>query len=100
FDRPDNLTLGDSFTIPVGSMEIGTNTAVASASPVNLALYNGALAADVTLQEDVTVASTGVSSAGLVARYSGSGDTNMYLGALVGINGNYLGIIYRGVGGV
>src|SRR5208283_191149 len=66
---------------------------------VNLVGYDAAVAADVSVQADVNLAALGVSKAGLVARYTGSGDNDMYLGELVGTNGTYAAVIYRNVGG-
>ena len=54
-------------------------------------------ASDVDLQATLTVQTTGNSHAGMVARYQASG--NMYLGALVGMNGSYSLQIWKCVGG-
>jgi hypothetical protein len=55
--------------------------------------------ADVTVQADVALGKTGVQFAGLIARYSGPGATNLYWGTLVGNNGQFFADIFRNVGG-
>src|SRR5262249_4980039 len=54
---------------------------------------NGFSKADVTVQAHVSVGSSGVQEAGLVARYGSDG--SYYWGVLVGVNGAYDAEIYR-----
>jgi sugar lactone lactonase YvrE len=65
-----------------------------------LATLNGLNAADVTVQTDIAVATTGISYGGVVARYSGQGDQNMYWAGVVGVNGSYQAVIYVNVNGL
>src|SRR5439155_1003713 len=51
-------------------------------------------------QADVALAASGLGRAGLVARYSGGGDTNMYLAQIVGTSTNAVAYLYRNFGGV
>ena len=60
-----------------------------------LAWLSGLTAADVALKARVALSETGHCHAGLVARYTGPGDANMYLGALVGWDGAYSLEIWR-----
>jgi hypothetical protein len=66
---------------------------------VNLATVNQVPAADVAVQASITLSSSGVRCAGLVARYSGPGDSNLYVGEVVGSNGKFTAYILRNVGG-
>lgn len=98
FNRPDSGNLGSNYKQPVGSIGIAANQA-STPGGFNLALYANASLADVSVQIDVALASTGFSHAGLVARYKGPGDSNMYLGELVAVNGTYSAVLYRNIGG-
>ncbi len=109
----DNFTrgngeLGPNWLDRLGDTQIQGNAAVThvvnpnSANPAQtlaLSTVNGISAADVTVQADVTLASTGIVYAGLVARYNGPGDTNMYWAGLIGVTGSFQAVIYRNVNG-
>jgi hypothetical protein len=93
-----NTTLGAPWTIAAGSYSIQAQAAVGVQS-LNLATI-GASLADVSVQANVTLASgSGFSHVGLVARQSGPGDANMYVGMVVRLNGSLLAQIYRNVNG-
>jgi hypothetical protein len=62
-------------------------------------LVSGTDLADVTIQADIALGTSGVQFSGLVARYSGPGESNLYWGALVGNNGQFFADIFRNVGG-
>jgi hypothetical protein len=64
-----------------------------------LATVTGVSARDVAVQADITLGSIGVVYSGLVARYNGSGDQNMYWAGLVGVNGSFQAVNYRNVAG-
>src|SRR5262249_12154352 len=95
----DSTNLGNNYTISVGALAIHSNQLVTTAPGLSLAAYSGAVASDVSVQADVVVASTGFSHAGLIARYAGTGDSNMYLGTIVGSNGSFTAQIWRNVAG-
>ena len=80
-----------------GSLNVVGNQAQSGASMTSITALNGSSRTDSVLQADVAVGSTG--SAGLISRYAGSGDSNMYLGALVGANGVYTAGIWRNLAG-
>lgn len=78
----------------------GAGAMISGAAGVDLATVNGIAQANVYVQADIAIAPTGVHSAGLVARYSGVGDKNMYFGTIVGSSGIYTAYIYRNLNGV
>jgi hypothetical protein len=73
---------------------------VSANQPANVAVLNAISQANVRVQADIVVAASGISSAGLATRYSGTGDDNMYLGTVTGSNGVFTANIFRNVGGV
>jgi hypothetical protein len=104
-----NGELGSNWLDRLGESQISGNQVVTRvvdptsndpSKQVVLATVNGVSNANVQVQADVTLASTGVQYSGLVARYSGVGDQNMYWGGLLGVNGAFQAFIYRNVGGV
>src|SRR5262249_31291923 len=64
----------------------------------NMATLNGVNQANVSVQAAVNVAAG--QYAGLVTRYQGTGDQNMYLGAIASSGSEYLAQIYVNVNGV
>ena len=80
-----------------GAFTEQSNVLTAAGSGINLALSTETATSDADIQADVTVLTTGNSHAGLLARRQASGD--MYLGALVGLEGNYSLQIWKCVGG-
>jgi len=99
FNRPDNLFLGPGWVQNLGDLKNASNAALGTTA-TDVATLQGVSNSDVKAQADVLLASTGVQFAGLVARYNGPGDTNMYWGALVDLNGKFEADIFRNVGGV
>jgi sugar lactone lactonase YvrE len=83
-----NLSIRDSLNLTSPSKGIYVATSSAP-SP-----------ADVVVQADVALAPTGMQFAGLVARDSRPGDTNMYVGALVSNNGFTQACIFKVMNGV
>src|SRR5262249_58446397 len=57
------------------------------------AVYTAASVPDASVQADVDVTGSGSHQAGLVARYSGTGDTNLYLGLVAGTSGTCVSAI-------
>src|SRR5262249_4833458 len=96
-DSPD---LGSTFSQPLGNLVIHSNQVLASSPGANLVLIVNASTAAVAVNAEVNLASTGFCHAGLIARYSGPGDSNMYLGFLVRLDGQLRAMVYRSVAGV
>src|SRR5262249_33056146 len=76
-------TPGSNYTVTGGALAVTGNQLYASS--FGEAVYNAATAADVSVQAFVALGTTGTGAAGLVARYSGSGDQNLYW-ATVSVN--------------
>jgi hypothetical protein len=92
FVQPDNSTLSPLWTEQVGAFPILSEAATAfstngSNAGLALATVNAAPVADVTVQTNFTLTGN-TSTAGLIARYSGSGDGNgkMYVARII-LNG-------------
>jgi hypothetical protein len=98
FNRASSTDLGSNWLEAAGNLEIQGNRLIPTTA-LDVALYTGASLADVAVAANVVVSASGVQYAGLAARYSGPGDSNMYLGMILGINGNFQAQIYRNVGG-
>jgi hypothetical protein len=64
----------------------------ANAAGISLATVNLATAADVTVQADIQLSTTGTQAAGLVSRYSAS---SSYVGEVVGVNGVFRAYLLR-----
>jgi hypothetical protein len=83
FNRPDSPILGGPWVEDAGAIGVSGQQALAQAAGASVATLNGISAADVSVQATVSVGSgTAARSPGLVARYSGPGDTNLYAGFL------------------
>jgi ELWxxDGT repeat protein len=100
FDQPTGSQLDPTaWQGRVGNYSVADNQ-VRGDSPINLATIRGIAASDVALSLDVALTAAGVQYTGLVARYGGPGtDTNMYWGAVVGVNGAYTAEIWRNLNG-
>ena len=93
FNRPDTAYVSANWTKRIGSITLTSNAVVSRvAGPSVMTLANLAVA-DAAVQAFVNVGAA--SSAGLVARYTGPGDANMYLGTLSRVTGGYNGRIWR-----
>lgn len=105
FNRANAANLGSNWDGKVGSFGIDNNKAVSSAIGVSLVTLKGVSAANVSVQADFVLGGAvgnGIAqTAGLVARYTGSGDGTgkMYLGRVVQANGVYTAEIISVVGG-
>jgi hypothetical protein len=109
FSAATNQQLSSSWLNQAGSFQVGGGSAMAIGGSqvtvngvpdpnVNLATVNGISATNATVQADVTLAVG--QAAGLVARYTGTGDQNMYLGAAVNVGHNsFLLVILSNVNG-
>jgi hypothetical protein len=95
FTQADGSDLSASWTEQVGDNDILSNKANGE-SGLNLATLTGISAANVVVQADVTLPTGQDSQVGLVARYSGSGDTaDMYWGFLFRLGTTTRAQIYR-----
>lgn len=108
------LPFSDNFNSPANSVFVGPgwNTDVdplarvngqvraTAATTANDATLNGVSQANVALQEDVSVGGASGQYAGLIARYAGTGDTNMYIGEIYSTGSGYEALIERNVRGV
>lgn len=81
FNLTTNGQLDANFLPQLGSFTITSNGTVSATSGLDIATLNGVNQANVDLHTTVNVSGAG-EGAGLVARYSGPGDTNMYFAGL------------------
>ncbi len=101
FNRANSTALGSSWTERVGNLSIASNGLAASTSSVSLATVNNFNTADVVVSGDINVGTGSANrSLGLVARHSGSGDGNWYLGNIRYTGGAYRAEIWKQVNGV
>ena len=102
YDSASNTTsasggeLGLNWSEQVGGYALASG-AVNSTTALDVATLRGVSTADVEATADITLATNG--AAGLVARYAGPGDRNMYWGAILNVNGKNFGYIFRNVAG-
>jgi hypothetical protein len=92
----DGSQLNRNWTDRNGNVTVVGEAAKGTAGS-NLSTVNGINVADVTVQ--ATVALNGGAFAGLVARYSGPLESNMYAGFLVSTAGGFQVTIWKNVGG-
>jgi FG-GAP-like repeat len=111
---PVTLPFSDSFNTPPSSVFAGPgwNTNVGATPRVNseivpsatttanVATLNGVTQNNIALQADISVGAASGQYAGLVARYGGTGDTNMYFAAIQSTGSGYKAIIKKNVHGV
>jgi thermitase len=97
FNQADAPTLSGYWTTRAGAVGIDNQEAVPRSSRVSIATLNGVNIADSVSQAFVNLR-TG-RTVGLVARYSGSGDRNMYYAGIVPAGTTYTGRIWRNLGG-
>jgi hypothetical protein len=91
--------LSNSWSERAGNFNISTGAAVSQGTTLGLATVNGINAADVNVQGSVNFTAAG-QYAGLIARHSGTGDTNMYYGRLLYLgNGVVNAGIFRNLNG-
>jgi uncharacterized protein YkwD len=90
-------SLNGTWTTQMGSFQVSAGHAGSLVNSRNLATVTGLSASDVSVQADV--APTNGQWAGLVTRYSGTGDQTMYLGVLVGTAGGFQAMLWRDIGG-
>ena len=83
FNRTAGAVASDAWSQPVGRIVLSGNAALSAAAGSSLLVLRGISKADVQLEARVNVRSVTGHAVGLVARYGGPGDSNMYLGRLV-----------------
>ena len=86
FNRPDAPDLGGNWVIQTGTTVVSNGSALAT-SPVAIGTINSVSQLNSAAQGTVAVLANGNTSAALIARYSGPGDNNMYIGGIVVSNG-------------
>jgi hypothetical protein len=99
FNRANSSNLGAGWKKTSGALTIHSKQ-LQVGTALGMAAVTTASAADVSVQARVNVAKSGSQSAGLLARYGGSGDRNYYWGAVVGNKGSFTAQIWRNVNGV
>ncbi len=99
FQASTAVSSNSSWIDQAGVINLATGTAITQSGAGGTATLVGSTGTDVSVEG--TVAFTSVSQyAGLVARYSGPGDSNMYYGRLVDVgNGMVNAAIYRNLNG-
>ena len=98
FNRANSSFISAYWTTQAGSLALVNNSVVATGAATSLLTVNGISAADVSVEAFVNPAFAG-NNAGIVARYSGPGDQNMYLGTLVPSSAGFTGQIWKNVNG-
>jgi len=89
-----------SWVQAVGRIAVSGNTAISTSGGNSVMVLRGVSAADVHLRATVATQAAVGQAVGLVARYGGPGDANMYLGRLVKRPAGFAAEIWRNVGGV
>ncbi|MFO0965426.1 MAG: S8 family serine peptidase [Gemmataceae bacterium] len=98
FTRADGTIIGSGWNELAGDLAIRSNALIGSGG-MNLATLQGVSQADVSAQVDATLTASG-QWAGLVARYSGPGESNLYFANWFNYAGHYYVSILRCANGV
>ena len=96
FNQPDSPALSGFWGTRIGGIGIVSQQAVSRVTGAAIATLNNVKIVDSTSQAFVNL--NGGTSAGLVARYSGAGDTRMYLANIARSGSGFIGRIYRNTG--
>jgi hypothetical protein len=96
FNAATNQQLSNNWLNQLGNFQVAGGVATGLGS-LDIATVNGVSVLNSTVQADVTV--NPGQFAGLVSRYSGPGEANMYWAGLVGSNGNAVAEIWVNVNG-
>jgi hypothetical protein len=99
FNRGNFPSLGPDWTVRSGNYDIHDNVAAVQTA-LGIATLNKVSLADVSVEGYVTLGGGLTQVEGLVARYAGPGDTNMYWAGLHGVEGDFTAEIWRMSGGV
>src|SRR5262249_43483852 len=79
FDRSSPRTLRAAWIVRAGSFAVASGSAV-TRDPLSIATVKAVPADNSSIQADIEVPLATGQSAGMIARYQGLGDNNMYLG--------------------
>jgi hypothetical protein len=100
FNRPNSYYLGAEWATQLGNIQISNNKAAGGIDGTSLATLRGVSTRDSAVQADVNIVAGSGAAVGLMARYSGPGQSNFYLAEAFGTPGAVTVSIYRNVGGV
>ena len=96
FSGTDSPYVPASWTKRIGNLAVSSNVVVSRLNNASIMALNGATARDSSQVAFVNV--VGGTVAGLVARYTGTGDARMYLGGLQRAGTSYVGRIWVNTG--
>lgn len=100
FNRPDNSPLSSAWLERMGDLRIVGNHLVNASNRQALATLNGVWQANVSISLDYNLQSAEVErSVGIIARYSGPGDSNYYMARVMKQGGSYTAEIWVNLGG-
>jgi len=89
-----------SWVQAVGRIAVSANTAISTSDGNAVMVLRGVSVADVRVRANVATRAGVGHAVGLVARYGGPGDANMYLGRLAHRPAGFVAQIWRNIGGV
>ncbi len=96
FNQPNSPSLSGFWSVRVGGIGITNQAAVSRVAGVSISTLNNVKIVDSANQAFVNLRAG--TSAGLVARYTGGGDTRMYLANIARSGTGFIGRIYRNTG--
>ena len=96
FNQPNSPALSGFWGTGIGSIGIVDQAAVSRVAGASISTLNNVKIVDSVSQAFVNL--DGGTSAGLVARYTGGGDTRMYLANIARSGSGFIGRIYRNTG--
>src|SRR5262249_35926238 len=100
FNRPDNSFIRPDYNEPVGDFSVKNNTLqLTTGSSSGIATLRGVAAPDISVQALVTLAENSGGQVALLARYTGTGDSNYYMADIVNSGTSFSAQIWRNVGG-
>jgi hypothetical protein len=97
FNQPDAPTLSGFLATRTGAIGVANQEAVAAGTGVSIVTLNGVSIVDSASQAFINLRSG--TSVGLVARYTGAGDRNMYVASVAREGTGFVGRIWRNLGG-
>jgi len=100
FNQPTGPVTQASWVQAVGHVAVSANTAISTSVGNSVMVLRGLSVADVHVRATVATRAVVGQAVGLVARYGGPGDTNMYLARLVKRPTGFVAQIWRSVDGV
>jgi hypothetical protein len=98
FNRDSQPSLGPDWTARVGSYDIQGNVAAVQ-TPLGVATLDGVNLTDVAVEALVVLGGPAYTYGGVIARYTGPGDANMYWGGIKRLEGEFSAEIWKQVGG-